>query len=311
MKKLVSIFVPARDEEKNIVELINRIDSTIRKMCQFDFEMILVNDGSKDKTGEIADDMSINFPFLKVLHHRKGMGLTQAMKTGFAEVRGDYVLFLPADLECDPREDIPKLMDKMITDDLDVVTGWRQGRGDGKNFASAIYNTVSKKLFKVDVHDMNWIKGFKREVLEDLELRSDWHRFIVMMAAEKGYKIDEVKTNWYPRLSGSSKFGLMRFPIALVDSLVVKFNMVFGSKPMQFFSLFGVILMLLGVLGILFLTYYYLVKDTQIRPLFTLSTTLIIAGLQLFITGFLAELVVSQKDEISDLKKKIKDLKRR
>ncbi|MCK4979947.1 MAG: glycosyltransferase, partial [Candidatus Delongbacteria bacterium] len=213
----------------------------------------------------------------------------------------------PADLESDPEEDIPKLIEK-LEEGFDLVAGWRQGRDDGKLIASKIYNVVSKSLFNVKIHDMNWIKIFKREVLNDIELRSDWHRFIVMMAANKGYKIGEVKTNWYPRNSGKSKFGIMRFPKSIIDVLVVKFNMLFGSKPMQFFSMIGSLSMILGFLGLVFLAIYYLTTTTQIRPLFTLFTMLIIAGLQLFVTGFLAELVVSQRSEIENLKKNIKDL---
>ncbi len=306
IEKTISIFIPAYNEENNIIPLTDKIDIVVKEnIDKYNFELIIVNDGSSDKTDEKLNEVLVKYDYLKVFTHKKNIGLTQAMRTGFKAVTGEYVLFLPADLESDPVEDIPKLI-KGLESGLDVVTGWRQGRGDGKNFSSKIYNIVSKNLFNVQVHDMNWIKGMRKEVVDDLELRSDWHRFIVMMAANKGYKIGEVKTNWYARNSGESKFGLMRFPIAIIDVLVVKFNMMFGTKPMQFFSFLGILLTLLGFIGLTFLAVYYFLYDTQLRPIFTLSTVLIIAGIQLFVTGFLAELVVAQKDEISEIREVLK-----
>lgn len=302
--KKVSIFIPAMNEEGNIKPLIEKINKTTTSLTNYNFELIIVNDGSTDLTAVELEREKNNCSFLRVFHHRKNKGLTQAMRTGFKAVTGDVVIFLPADLESDPEEDIPALLEGFNAG-YDMVCGWRQGRGDGKNLASGIYNKVSKKLFNVKIHDMNWIKAFKKEIIEDLELRSDWHRFIVMMAANKGYKIGEVRTNWYPRKSGRSKFGLMRFPIALVDVLVVKFNMMFGSKPMQFFSFIGALTFFIGIAGLFFLAFYYFMYNTQLRPVFTLATTLIIAGVQLFVTGFIAELVVAQKDEIQRLKDKI------
>ena len=306
--KKVSIFIPAMNEEGNIKPLVTKIKTTIEKLPKLTFELIIVNDGSTDLTGIELEREKQDCTFMKVFHHRKNRGLTQAMRTGFKAVTGDVVVFLPADLESDPEEDIPALLSG-FDNGFDMVCGWRQGRGDGKNFASGIYNKVSKKLFNVKIHDMNWIKAFKTEIIEDLELRSDWHRFIVMMAANKGYKIGEVRTNWYPRRAGKSKFGLMRFPIAVVDVLVVKFNMMFGSKPMQFFSFLGAMTFFLGLVGLFLLAVYYFLFDTQVRPLFTLATTLIIAGVQLFVTGFIAELIVSQKDELQRLKDKVNEIK--
>jgi len=307
MSVKVSIFIPAMNEEGNIPLLTEKIDRAVKAMPAYDFELIIVNDGSVDNTAGKLLEAKAKYPYLKVFTHKRNFGLTQAMRTGFKEVAGDYVLFLPADLECDPEEDIPKLIGGLDSG-LDLVTGWRQGRGDGKALSSKIYNIISKKLFNVHVHDMNWIKGFKKDVIKDLELRSDWHRFIVMMAANKGYKIGEVKTNWYHRQAGKSKFGLKRFPIAMIDVLVVKFNMMFGQKPMQFFSIMGALITLAGFGCLAFLAIYYLMYDTQLRPVFTLATMLIITGIQFFVTGFLAEIVVSQRDEISNLKDKVDKL---
>ncbi len=307
-KKLISIFIPAYNEESNIAPLTEKINKIVSKDIRNSYELIIVDDGSDDKTLRELKIAEKKYKFINTISHKKNLGLTETMKSGYAKCNGEYIIFLPADLESDPEEDIPKLIEK-LEEGFDLVAGWRQGRDDGKLLASKIYNIVSKVLFNVKIHDMNWIKIFKKEVLNDIELRSDWHRFIVMMAANKGYKIGEVKTNWYPRNSGKSKFGIMRFPKSIIDVLVVKFNMLFGSKPMQFFSMIGSLSMILGFSGLVFLAIYYLTTATQIRPLFTLFTMLIIAGLQLFVTGFLAELVVSQKSEIENLKNSIKNLK--
>jgi len=303
-KELVSVFIPAFNESENIPLLFEKVNRIAEKDSYFEYEIVIVDDGSTDNTAKMIREGSEKYNFVKAYYHKKNLGLTEAMRTGFPNCNGEFVLFLPGDLESDPEEDIPLLLGK-LKEGYELVTGWRQGRNDGKMLASKIYNIVSRNLFDVKVHDMNWIKGFRRYVLDDLELRSDWHRFIVMMAADKGYKIGEVKTKWHPRRHGKSKFGLMRFPISLIDVLVVKFNMVFGSKPMQFFSLLGAVSILSGIAGLLFLAVYYFTTQTQIRPLFTLFTTLIIAGVQLFVTGFIAELVVSLRSEVENLKNKI------
>ncbi len=303
-KNLVSVFIPAYNEAENIPSLFEKMQKIISSDSSNTYEVIIVDDGSTDDTKTKIDEGLKKYDFIRPFYHRRNMGLTEAMRTGFPNCRGEFVLFLPGDLESDPEEDIPLLLNK-LKEGYDLVTGWRQGRKDGKMLASRIYNKVSRRLFDVDVHDMNWIKGFRKCVIDDLELRSDWHRFIVMMAANKGYRITEVQTKWHPRKYGKSKFGLMRFPISLIDVLVVKFNMVFGKKPMQFFSMIGAIAASTGIIGLIYLAFYYFFTQTQIRPLFTLFTTLIIAGVQLFVTGFIAELVVTLRADLENLKSRI------
>ncbi|MBU4486303.1 MAG: glycosyltransferase family 2 protein [Candidatus Delongbacteria bacterium] len=305
---LVSIFIPAYNESENIPAIFDKIQKIIEKDSDNCYELIIVDDGSTDDSKSKISEGMEKYSFIKPYFHKKNLGLTEAMRTGFPQCKGEFVLFIPGDLESDPEEDIPLLLNK-LKEGYDLVTGWRQGRNDGKMLASKIYNTVSRKLFHVNVHDMNWIKGFRKCVIEDLELRSDWHRFIVMMAVNKGYKITEVKTNWHHRKYGKSKFGLMRFPVSMIDVLVVKFNMVFGNKPMQFFSLLGAVTIFIGILGLIYLAAYYFATNTQIRPLFTLFTTMIIAGVQLFVTGFIAELVVTLRADLENLKNKIEKQK--
>lgn len=303
----VSVFIPARNEAGNIAPLMDKIARTFEAR-RLEGEVILVDDGSTDETWSEALAAAERHPFLRLFRHRRSFGLTEAMRTGFRHVRGDVVIFLPADLESDPEEDIPRLLDK-LNEGYDVVAGWRQGRSDGKVLASGIYNTVSRRLFNLQAHDMNWIKAFRREVLADLHLRSDWHRFILHLAADRGYRIGEVPVNFYPRRQGKTKFGLTRIPVSFLDVLVVKFLMTFSRKPMLFFGGLGgfAILTALGIWIYLTILYFNTPGNMQQRPLFSFAGFLFVAGILLFIGGFLAELIVLQADRLEDLDQRLRE----
>ncbi len=302
----VSVLVPARNEEGNVTLVIDKIAKAFANNG-LEGEVIFVNDGSTDGTAREAEACARRYPFVKVVNHRRNLGLTEAMRTGFRRACGQVIVFLPGDMESDPEEDIPKLLDKMA-EGYDVVAGWRQGRRDGKVFASRIYNVVSRLLFNVQAHDMNWIKAFRREVVENIHLRSDWHRFILMIAAAQGYRVGEVKTNYYPRQQGRSHFGLGRIPVSFLDVLVVKFLLTFGRKPMLFFGGLGLILILSAAVIGLVLLYLWFAFYMQKRPILILAGVLALAGLLLILVGFVAELVVSQQERIEDLERAIQDL---
>ena len=234
----LSVLIPAYNEADNIEELLTRTSQAFASL-QVAGELVFVDDGSSDGTGDRVAALQKDFPWARLVRHRRNRGLTAALRSGFRAARGEYIIFLPADLESNPAEDIPKLYEK-LQEGYDVVAGWRQGRADGKEFASAIYNTVSRWLFGVQVHDANWIKGFRREVVEALPpLRSDWHRFLVHIAADQGFRVGEVPTTWYPRRTGRSKFGFSRIPISLLDVLVIRFLLTFSQAPMRFFGGLG------------------------------------------------------------------------
>jgi glycosyltransferase involved in cell wall biosynthesis len=268
-------------------------------------EVVIVNDGSTDGTAEALRRLAERHLWLRVVTHRRNLGLTEAMRTGFASARGEVIVFIPADLESDPEEDVPALLNKLEAG-YDVVAGWRQGRRDRKVLASRVYNAVSRWLFGVSAHDMNWIKAFRRDVIEDLHLRSDWHRFILMIAAARGYRVTEVKTSYHPRRWGKSKFGMLRIPKSLLDVMVVKFLLTFGRKPMLFFgSLALACEAVAGVVG-LYLLGLYLIEETQKRPLFSLTIALAVAGLLLFLVGFLAELIVTQTEYLDEVLRELR-----
>jgi glycosyltransferase involved in cell wall biosynthesis len=303
----LSVLIPARNEAGNIPLLLEKIGRafygpTLRgRAC----ELVLIDDGSTDGTGDLAASLAGDYPFLRLVRHRRNRGLTAALRTGFRAVQGEVIVFLPADLESDPEEDIPKLLGK-LEEGYDVVAGWRQGRDDGKVFASGIYNRVSQRLFHVHVHDMNWIKAFRREVIEALPpLRSDWHRFLLQIAAHQGFRIGETPTTWYRRQAGRSKYGLGRIPVSFLDVLVVWFLLTFSQAPMRFFGGLGLALLAIASVTYAGLAAYYVLAQTQIRPVFIAASVLGLAGLLLFLVGFIAELIVSQSEQIRELEYRI------
>jgi len=297
----VSVILPAFNEEGNISVLIEKVNQAFTEN-NMDGEAILINDGSTDNTGQISEKIAERYPFLKVFHHKKNMGLTKALSNGFRRASGDIIFFLCADLQSDPVEDIPKLL-KGIKEGADVVVGWRKGRKEFKRFGSKAYNWVSKILFGVTVHDQNWIKAFRKEFVKNLMLRSDWHRFLVAIAVNKGYKVVEVKTNWYPRTYGESKYGFMRIPIAILDMLVLKIEMMFLENPMRFFGTLGLFFGLfgIGIQVVLFVLKNFsgilLTEYTRLKY-FLASILLILLGTGVFSLGLLGEFMVSYLEKI-------------
>lgn len=301
----ISVFLPARNESGNIAPLFDKISCAF-SACRVQGEIIFVDDGSTDSTWDEAQVAAHKYPWARLFRHRKSLGLTEAMRTGFRHCEGDVVVFLPSDLQSDPEQDIPKLYNK-ISEGYDVVAGWRQGRNDGKVLASTIANLVSHSLFGLDVHDMNWIKAFRRQVIEDIRLRSDWHRYILILAAAQGYRIGEVQVNYYPRLHGKSHYGLGRLPVSFLDILVLKFLLTFSRKPMLFFGGIGLALAAISVLTFAALAYVYFFTNLgQRRPIFDVAGVLLLVGVLFFVVGFIAELIVSQNDRIDELAERLR-----
>ncbi len=303
---LISVFIPARNEAGNIPPLFEKIARAFATMRVLG-EIVFVDDGSTDATWAEATAMAAHYPFARLFRHRKSLGLTEAMRTGFPRCRGEIIVFLPADLESDPEEDIPKLVAK-INEGFDVVAGWRQGRRDGKVFASTIANVVSRRLFGLQVHDMNWIKAFRREVVENLHLRSDWHRYILILAAAQGFSIGEVQVNYYPRTKGKSHYGIGRLPVSFLDVLVVWFLLTFSRKPMLFFGGIGLGIVLTSLTTFAVLAVMYLLNLGQRRPIFDFAGVLLLVGVLFFVVGFLAELIVSQNERVEELEARLRDI---
>lgn len=301
----ISVTIPARNEEGTIAQVVERSFAALAQM-QRPGEVLVVNDGSTDGTGTILAELQQRYAHLRVFTHRRGQGMTAGLQKMFTASRGDIVILMPADMESDPGVDIPTLVNCLEEKDLDVAAGWRQERNDNKVLASRIYNWVMREMAGVRVHDGNWIKAMRREVVDSFPpLRSDWHRFLLMFAVHSGFKVGETPTFYQPRPAGSSKFGWERIPKSFLDVLVIKFLLTFQEAPMRFFGGLGLAGLLISGLLLAYLVLLYVFTQTQQRPLFTAAGVLAIISVLLFLVGFLAELIVSQGERIEQLEKRL------
>lgn len=301
----VSVIVPAYNEDGNVEELCRQFDEMAQK-ATFTLEVVFVDDGSTDRTGELLEFMRSAYSFIRVLTHGRNRGLTEALQTGFTAARGDIFVFYPADLQYKP-EDIPAMIAK-IDEGNDLVTGWKQG-DYSKQFVSKVYNSMSRWLFGLHVHDLNSVKAFRREVVENISLRRDWHRYLVALAVEQGYRVDEVKVPLYPRFSGTSKFsGFWRIPVGVLDLLAVKSQLTLLRKPLLFFGFLGSVMIGLGVIVGLIALYFRFVLDSGFRPLLYLVILLLVLGLLFFILGFLAEGLAVISQELTGVRVALKKL---
>jgi len=287
----VSIVVPAYNEAVNIPFLIEEFDKFIKK--HRNYEVILVDDGSEDGTSSIAEEHKRGY--LKVVRHKRNMGKTQAIISGTKAARGDVIVIFDADLQYDP-DDIPRLVE-LIENGADVATGWKQGDYD-KKFVSRIYNSWARRLFDLEIHDMNSVKAFKKELINDIPLRKDWHRYIVPLAKDAGYKIQEVKVTLRPRKYGSPKYqSKFRILIGLFDLLAVKFQLTFMQKPLLYFGTIGLFSIGLGILtGIV--TIILRLLGHGFRPLLYLVILLIISGILFFSLALIGESIRAILDRL-------------
>ncbi len=304
-KPYVSVIIPAYNEEGNIEELCLQFEQ-MKAISEFSFEVLIIDDGSTDTTCSVLSQMIEKYDFLRTASHGNNRGLTQALQTGFSLARGNIFVFYPADLQYKP-ENIPEMIAK-IDEGFDLVTGWKQGTYN-KKFVSRIYNILSRRLFRLKVHDLNSVKAFRRNVVEEIYLRKDWHRYLVALAVEQGYRIAEVKIPLYDRFSGSSKLsGLGRIPIGILDMLAVKSQLTLLKKPLLFFGILGGILIMLGILIGLSAIYLRFIQEIGLRPLLYLVILLMMLGGLSFILGFLAEGLASIKEELSGVRQSIRRL---
>lgn len=301
----ISVVVPARNEEGTIAAVVERSYAAFAALGRAG-EVLVVNDGSTDRTAAVLQELAAQYPSLRVFTHRRSRGMTAGLQTMFNASRGDIVILIPADMESDPLVDVPALVTFLEGHDLDVAAGWRQERRDNKVLASRVYNSVMAAIGGVQVHDGNWIKAMRREVVLSFPpLRSDWHRFLLMMAAHNGYRIGETPTFYQPRPAGSSKFGWERIPKSFLDVLVLKFLLTFSEAPMRFFGGLGLVGLLFSALTFVYLAALYLFAQTQQRPIFIAAGVLAIISVLLFLVGFLAELIVTQGERIAVLERRL------
>jgi len=301
--RLVSVVVPAHNEEDTVAAFVAKTANAFARVGG-DWELVYVDDGSTDGTAATVAAAAAGEPRIRLIRQRRQLGLTEALNRGFREARGDVIVFLPADLESDPEIDIPILLDK-LAEGFDVVAGWRLGRRDGKRVASKLANVTCRLLFGLDVHDLNWIKAFRREVTDSLSMRSSWHRYILVLAQNEGFRIGEAKVPYKRRESGRSKFGFRRLPVSLMDVITLKFLLTFQRKPILFFGAVGAGMMGTSLAVLLWLVYLWVDSRTQQRPVLLAAGIGMLAGLLVILVGFLAELVVNVSERVEKLERRL------
>jgi glycosyltransferase involved in cell wall biosynthesis len=240
---------------------------------------------------------------VRVLRHAKNRGKTEALVTGAAATPRRWLVLFDADLQ-HTTEEIPRFLDR-LGEGFDVVTGWKQGPYE-KRLVSGAYNWLSRRLFDVPVHDLNAMKAFRRDVLDELPLRHDWHRFFVVLAHDRGYSVGEIPIELHPRTRGRAKYsGWGRIVVGSLDLLAVKTLTSFLRKPLLLFGTSGAILSLLGVVIGAIALWYRFALGQGYRPLLYLVTLLIVLGMLLFALGFLAEAVAQVRDRIDQVERRL------
>ncbi len=298
---VVSVLVPAKDEAENLPEFLRQCAVALGK-ASFPFEVVVVNDGSRDDSAALLTRLRADYPFLRVVTHRRQRGIADALTSAADAALGDIFVFYPADLQYRP-EDIPTLVQPILDGQADIVTGTKQGKYE-KAFVSGIYNRLCRVLFGVDATDLNSVKAYRREVVAGLPLRPDWHRYMVVIAVTDGFRLTSRPVPLYPRQAGVSKFTWRRIPVGVLDLLSVWFQLRFGRKPMLFFGVAGALLFVVGFLAgvvALVLRFGY---GIGFRPLLNLVETMVISGIALFGFGFLGEMVAGLREEVRELSRR-------
>jgi glycosyltransferase involved in cell wall biosynthesis len=298
----VSVLVPAKDEAANLPLFLEQAAAAFQT-ADATFEVIVIDDGSTDETWAVLGRLVDQYPFVRRVRHRRQRGIADALRTGYLQARGDVLVFYPADLQYKP-EDIPRLVAPILAGESDMVTGYKQGKYE-KAFVSRVYNRLSRLLFEIPVRDLNSVKAYRREIMEQLPVRPDWHRYMIVIAAAQGFTVTEIPVPLYPRHAGHSKFGKSRIVVGTLDMLSVWFELRFGRKPLMLFGTLGSFLFLLGVLtGIVALLMRFVIPPYQgFRPLLNLIEVCLILGFLSFATGLLGEQIAGIRAELREMRR--------
>jgi hypothetical protein len=310
----ISVVIPLYNEAESLPEL----EAWIRRVMQehgYSYEIIFVNDGSTDSSWEVIQSLRETNPHVRGVKFRRNYGKSPGLQCGFARTRGDVVITMDADLQDSPDE-IPELYRMIREEGYDLVSGWKQKRYDpilSKNLPSKLFNATARKLSGIDnLHDFNCgLKAYRSEVVKSIEIYNDMHRYIPYMAKVAGFsRIGEKVVQHQARKYGTSKFGLNRFVNGYLDLITLWFTSTFGRKPMHFFGLGGSLMFIVGFIAlavVLVSKFVHICTDTPAplvtsRPYFFIALTAMVIGTQLFLAGFLAELIARQSQDRNDYK---------
>jgi glycosyltransferase involved in cell wall biosynthesis len=294
---LLSVVIPVFDEKESLPELVAWIDRVVNAHAILPAEVILIDDGSRDGSWEMITTLKQQYPFIKGIRFRRNYGKSAALQKGFEAAHGDVVITMDADLQDSPDE-IPALVEMIREGNWDIVSGWKKNRKDpvGKRWPSKFFNAVTRQLNGIKIHDFNCgLKAYRNEVVKNIEVYGEMHRYIPVIAKWTGFtKITEKVVQHQARKYGKSKFGIERVLKGFLDVLSIMVVGKFGKRPMHFFGSLGVLFFLAGFCILAYLTirkYFYDLVRISDLPVFYFGILVLIIGSQLFLTGFLAELI--------------------
>ena len=304
----ISIVVPLYNEDESLPKLFEWIERVMSEN-KYTFEVIFVNDGSTDKSWEVIESLLKQSPNVRGIKFRHNYGKSPALYCGFRAAKGDVVITMDADLQDSPDE-IPGLFSMIKNENYDLVSGWKKKRYDSKltkNIPSKIYNATARKVTGLNLHDMNCgLKAYRNEVIKNIEVYGEMHRYIPFLAKNAGFtSIGEKVVEHRKRQFGETKFGLNRFVNGYLDLMTLWFLSKFGKKPMHFFGLYGTLMFLLGFLAVIVVGVNKLiaiVENVKVSlvtdsPYFYLAILAMILGTQMFLAGFVGEIVARNSTE--------------
>nr|AFK79250.1 glycosyl transferase [uncultured bacterium F41-01] len=289
----VSIIIPAFNEAASLVELTTHIDTVLQRLgCPY--EVLIIDDGSTDDTPEILHNLITQYPYLHFVRFRRNYGKAAALSEAFTRAQGDFLITIDADLQDSP-EEIPALLEQLRTR-YDVICGWKQNRQDTwtRILGSRFFNFVTALITGLKLHDVNCgLKGYRHQVVQELRLYGEMHRFIPVIARQRGFLVGEIRVQHFPRRYGQSRYGWSRSLSGLFDLITLVMLGRYTHKPLHFFGLLGLAceffgLYILVILGIGWLQGQWIGN----RPIFLVAIFLLLSGLQFIFFGLLAELLI-------------------
>ena len=299
----VSIIIPLFNEDESLQELSDWIVRVVSDN-NLSYEIILIDDGSNDNSWEVIEDIRAQNPHIKGIKFQRNYGKSAALNEGFKAAQGDVIITMDADLQDSPDE-IPDLRSMIINEGFDIVSGWKKKRYDNtitKNIPSKIFNAAARRSSGIQLHDFNCgIKAYKKKVVKSIEVYGEMHRYIPVLAKWAGYKkIGEKVVEHRARKYGVTKFGWERFVNGFLDLATITFVSKFGKRPMHFFGLFGSLFFLIGSISsvyLIFAKFSFQNFALTNRPTFYIALAAMIMGMQLFLAGFVAELIARNSAE--------------
>ena len=297
----ISIVIPLFNEEESLPELCSWIEKVMNKN-NYSYEVFLIDDGSKDSSWQVIEELSVKNSSIKGVKFRRNYGKSAALNIGFQKASGDVVITMDADLQDSPDE-IPALYNKIMKENFDLVSGWKQKRYDplSKTIPTKLFNWAARKASGIYLHDFNCgLKSYKNTVVKSVEVHGEMHRYIPVLAKWAGFaNITEQVVEHQSRKYGETKFGLERFVNGFLDLLTITFVTRFGKKPMHFFGVIGTLMFMLGfgIFGFIVIEKLYAIsnsiqaKNIADMSIFYIALTSMIIGVQLFLAGFISEMI--------------------